>query len=92
MMFATRIHMNSGCEDSNDLLDIHSVYVIGDIEEKYYTKEELHDYLKKHHNSIKADIFPYAFIVPMDGPGGEKYLRSTPNDAGYDTLMELPRE
>jgi len=92
MMFATKIHMNSGCEDSNDVLDIHSLYMIGYMEEEFYTKEAIHDYLKGHPNSMKADTFPYSFIVAMDGPNGEKYVCTTPNDAGYDTLMELPRE
>ena len=92
MMFATKIHMNSGCEDSNKLLDIHSLYMIGYMEEQFYTKEKIHDYLKTHPNSIKADVFPYSFLVPMDGPDGEKYVQSTNNESGLDTLMELPRE
>ena len=92
MMFATKIRMNSGCEDSNDLLDIHSLYMVGYMEEQFYPKEKIHDYLKTHPNSIKADVFPYSFLVPMSSPKGEKYVRSTPNESGCDTLMELPRE
>jgi hypothetical protein len=91
MMFATMVHMNSGCEGSNDLLDIHSMFIVGWVEDKYLTKEEIHDYLRNHPNSMKADVFPYSFLVPMSGPNGEKYVQSTNNGAGCDTLMELPR-
>ena len=91
MMFAAKIRMNSGCEDSNTVLDIHSIYVIGYIEDKYLTVEEIHDYLRNHPNSIKADVFPYSFLIPMTGPDGKRYVQSTNNESGYDTLMELPR-
>jgi len=92
MMFATMVRMNSGCEESNDLLDIHSMFIIGWVEDKFLTIAQIHDYLRNHPNSMKADVFPYSFLVPMTGPNGEKYVQSTNNESGLDTLMELPRE
>jgi hypothetical protein len=92
MMFATKICMNSGCEESDDLLDIHSIYIVGYIEDKFMTKEEVHHYLREHPHSIKVDVFPYSFLIPVVGPNGEKYVQSTADESGRDILLQLPRE
>ncbi|OPX93718.1 MAG: hypothetical protein A4E53_00193 [Pelotomaculum sp. PtaB.Bin104] len=91
MMYATKIHMNSGCQNSNYLTDIDAIYLEGDNTNQFYKKEVLHDHLKKHPNSIKVNISPYPYIVPALSSKGEKYVRSEPNDSVNDNLLKLPR-
>lgn len=91
MMYATKIHMNSGCQNSNYLTDIDTIYLEGDNTNQYYKKGVLHDYLKKHPNSIKVKISPYPYLVPAISSKREKYVRSEPNDSVNDNLLKLPR-
>lgn len=90
-MFATKIHLNTGCEKSNRFTDIHSIFIVGYIEEKFYPADEIHDYLMSHPNSMKVDVFPYPFLIPAAGPMGEKCVQSIPDDSGADCLMALAR-
>ena len=91
MMYATKIHMNSGCENSYYLTDIDTIYLEGDNTNQFYKKGILHDHLKKHPNTIKVNISPYPYLVPALSSKGEKYVRSTPNDSVNDNLLKLPR-
>lgn len=91
MMYATKIHMNSGCQNSNYLTDIDTIYLEGDNTNQFYKKGVLHDHLKSHPNTIKVNISPYPYLVPAISSKGEKYVRSEPNDSVNDNLLKLPR-
>lgn len=91
-MKATKIKMVKTCENSDSLLEIDSIYVIGCDNPGYFKKETLHDYLNKSHDIIQVDIAPYPRLVPVMGANGEKYVRSAPNDSDKDNLLCLPRE
>lgn len=90
MMYATKIKMCSGCHYSNDCQDIDYIYLEGNNTNQFYKKEVLHDYLKKHPNSIKVNISPYPYLIPAVSSKGEKYVRSEPNDTANDNLLKLP--
>lgn len=92
MMYATKIHMNSGCQNSNYLTDIDSIFLTGNNTDKWYKKAVLHDHLKEHPNSIKVNISPYPYLIPAVSSQGEKYVRSEPDSTKADNLLRLPRE
>jgi hypothetical protein len=98
-MRATRIKMRPGSYNSNDLVEISQVYVVGWREggypnqtDGYYQKDDLHDYLKRCPNSIQVDLYPYPQCIPEVSSRGEKYIRSTPNSSTKDNLLSLPRD
>lgn len=91
MMYATKIHMNSGCQNSNYLTDIDTIYLEGDNTNQFYKKSVLYDHLQNHPGSIKVNIYPYPYLVPALSSKGEKYVRSEPNDSVNDNLLKLPR-
>ncbi len=91
MIYATRIHMNDGCQNSNCLTDIDTIYLEGDGNNQFYKKGVIHDYLKTNPNTIRVNISPYPYVIPAISSKGEKYVRSEPNDTIYDNLLKLPR-
>lgn len=91
MMYATKIRMCAGCNDSYKCQDIESIYLEGAKEEKFYDKEVLHNHLKNNPGSIKVKISPYPELVPAVSTKGEKYVRSESNDTTIDNLLKLPR-
>ncbi len=91
MMYATKIKMKSGSDNSNQLTEIDKVYLEGCTEPGFYKKEVLHDYLKKYPGSIKVKRYPFPELIPAISSNGEKYVRSSPNDYQKDNLLELPR-
>ncbi len=91
MMYAKKIHMNSGCQNSYYLTDIDTIYLEGDNSNQFYKKGVLYDHLKNHPDSIKVNIHPYPYLVPALSSSGEKYVRSEPNDSVNDNLLKLPR-
>lgn len=90
-MKATKIKMKAGCARSNNTTEISEVYLEGCTNPGYYTKESLHDYLKKNPGSIQVSIYPYPNVVPALSSRQEKYVRSDPNDTPNDNLLKLPR-
>ena len=92
MMKAIKIHMNTGCERSNNEIDINSIYLIGCNNPGWFKKEVLHDYLKDHPNSIQVDRYPYPHLIPAVSSNDEKYVRSEPDEYKRDNLLSLPRE
>ena len=91
-MKATQIKMKPGCGNSNNLLEIDSVYISGCTNPGYYKKEALHDHLQKNPGTIQVDIPPYPDVIPAISVNGEKYVRSSPNNSSTDNLLCLSRE
>lgn len=92
-MLATKIKMKTGCGASNNLLEIDSIYLTGfDVVPSYYKKEDIYDEIKNNNAKIKVDIWPYPELQAVLSANGEKYVRSTPNQYGFDNLLSLPRE
>lgn len=91
-MKATKIKMKTGCQSSNDLLEIDSIYVEGCSNEGYFKKSVLHDYVKENPGSIQVDIYPYPKVVHAISIYGEKYVKSSPDSTTKDNLLNLPRE
>ena len=92
MMYAKRIRMQTGCYNSNSPEEIESIYIDGCENPGFFTKETLHDYLKKHPDTIRVNTFPYPYVIPAVSANGEKYVRSLPNNWIRDNLLNLPRE
>ncbi|MHB1484854.1 MAG: DUF3892 domain-containing protein [Saccharofermentanales bacterium] len=88
MRYATKIHMNSGYENSYILTDIDTVFIEG---EKFYKKADLYDDLKRNPGSIRVKRDPYPDLLPALSSKNEKYVRSEPNDSERDNLLKLPR-
>lgn len=91
-MYATKIKMNKGSEDSYHCIDIDSIYLTGAKEEKFYKKAALYDYLKENPNTIKVKKGAEPYVIPALSSNNEKYVRSEPNDTVNDNLLKLPRE
>ena len=91
-MKAIKIKMKLGCINSDNLLEIDSVYITECSNPGYFKKEVLHDFLLEKPGMIKVDIFPYPKLIPAKSVRGEKYVKSTPNSSTKDNLLCLPRE
>lgn len=92
MIKATKIRMKTGKEHSNSVQEIDSIFLKGVKEERYYSKEVLHDYVKNEQNTaIHVDISPYPKLIAATN-GNQKYVRSAPNDTPEDNLLKLPKE
>ena len=81
--------MKSGCQNSNQLCEIDSIY----LEEwgQFYKKEKVYDMLMQHPKSIYVNIYPYPYLQPVVSSLGEKYVRSEPDSSQRDNLLSLPR-
>ena len=91
-MTVTKIKMKPGCANSNDLLEIDSLY-IGDCGNPgFFTKSIIHNFLKDNPGSIQVGIYPYPNVIPATSSRGEKYVRSSANAYLRDNLLNLPRE
>jgi hypothetical protein len=91
MMYATKIHMQQGCENSQNLLEIESVYVEGCNNPGLFSKGVLYDHLKANPGTIKVNVAPYPDVIPELSIYKEKYVKSTPNATQRDNLLSLPR-
>lgn len=89
-MKAMKIKMKRSCEYSRNVRDIDFIYL--DSIHAYWTKAQVHDYLKENPKSIQVNIFPYPSLSPVVSSTGEKYVRSEANDTTMDNLLRLPRE
>ena len=91
MMYATRIKMQAGCYNSQDVEEIDSVYLEGCSNPGYFKKAVVHDYLKQNPGTIRVNVNPYPNVVPAISARGEKYVKSAPNGYIRDNLLDLPR-
>jgi len=89
VMYATKIKMQQGCQNSYNTQEISEIYIDG---QGFFPRAEVHNHLNNHPNSIKVNISPYyPYLVPATSSRGVKYVRSEPNDTPHDNLLELPR-
>jgi len=92
MMYAKKIKMQQGCENSNSTQEIAEIYIDGCDKPGFYTRASVHDYLQNNPNTIKVNISPnYPYLIPATSSNGVKYVRSAPNDTPHDNLLKLPR-
>lgn len=90
-MKATKIRMKCGCKYSTKTTEIADIYVVGCTNPGFFSKENLHNYLKDHPGTIYVDISPYPQLLPATSANGEKYVRSEAYDTPNDNLLKLPR-
>lgn len=90
-MKATKIKMKSNTGNSNNLLEIDSIYIEGCDNPGFFNKEAVHDYLVKNNEAIYVDIYPYPKCIPATSYYGEKYVKSAPDNTVRDNLLNLPR-
>jgi len=91
-MYAKKIKMQQGCENSNNTQEIAEIYIDGCTQPDFYTRANVHDYLQKNPNSIKVNIGPhYPYLIPAISSKNVKYVRSVANDTPHDNLLKLPR-
>ena len=91
-MYATKIKMQQGCENSNSTQEIAELYIEGASNSGFYTRESIHNHLLESPNSIKVNIGPYyPYVIPATSVRGVKYVRSEANDTPHDNLLKLPR-
>ncbi len=91
MLYATKLRMCPGCNDSTSCQDISDIYLEGDGANQYYSKAVLHDHLCNNPSSICVGISPYPELLPAVSVRMEKYVRSEANDTPYDNLLRLPK-
>lgn len=89
MLYAQKIRMLKGMEDSSSLLEIDEIFVTGF---GWRKKSFYYDYLIAHPGSIAVNIYPYPNLVKQLSVNNEKYVKSEPNKYGFDNLLDLPRE
>lgn len=83
--------MKAGCFHSVSTLEISEIYLEDVYPEGFYTKEIVHDFVKKG-NIVRVNIGPdYPRLVPVISIHGERYVRSEANDSHHDNLLKLPR-
>lgn len=91
MYKAKKIILKPGCTNPKSTLEIAKIYLTGVKNDGFYTKEAVHDFVRKG-NIVRVDIGPsYPKLIDAISSRGEKYVRSEPNDTPNDNLLRLPR-
>lgn len=88
---ATKIKMNRGCYNSDNLLEIDQIF-IQNSKDGWYKKATIHDHVKKYPRSITVRTSSGPYVIPAISSNGEKYVKSSPNNTTRDNLLSLPRE
>lgn len=88
---ATAIRMKPGCRNSNSLLEIESIFLVGSGNNCLYRKEIIHDFLVNNPGSITVKGYPNTPLVPATSIYGERYVKSKANNSRLDNLLALPR-
>jgi hypothetical protein len=92
MIRATKIRMKTYCNNSLKLEEIKDIKLEGNLENPgWFSKESIHDFIKEKNGEVNVNIYPYPKLIAVTTQT-EKYVKSTPNNYGYDNLLELPRE
>lgn len=92
MIKATKIRMKTYCDNSLKLEEIKDIKLEGNLENPgWFSKESVHDFIKEKNGEVNVNIYPYPKLIAVTTQT-EKYVKSTPNNYGYDNLLELPRE
>ena len=92
MIKATKIRMKTYCDNSLNLEEVKDIKLEGDLTNPgWFSKESVHDFIKNKNGVVNVNIYPYPKLIAVTTQT-EKYVKSTPNNYGYDNLLELPRE
>ena len=92
MIKATKIRMKTYCDNSLKLEEIKDIKLEGDLTNPgWFSKESVHDFIKNKNGVVNVNIYHYPKLIAVTTQT-EKYVKSTPNNYGYDNLLELPRE
>ena len=84
--------MKTYCNNSLKLEEIKDIKLEGNLENPgWFSKESIHDFIKEKNGEVNVNIYPYPKLIAVTTQT-EKYVKSTPNNYGYDNLLELPRE
>lgn len=91
MYKATKIILKPGYTTPTSTLEIVKIYLTGVKDDGFYTKEAVHDFVKKGH-IVHVNIGPhYPKLIATTSSRGEKYVKSEPNDTPHDNLLKLPK-
>ncbi len=91
-MKATKIKMKSGCRQSENLLEIDSIYLEGYPKSSYYKKDAVYDFIKNQDRVIYVNVKPYPRLKAVLNGDGEKYVCAETTTYSLDDLLNLPRE
>lgn len=91
MMYATKIKMMSGCNESKNTIDIDQIFIEGGCFDRFVQKSELHDYVKGNPGTIHVSVTPYPELVPAISWCGQKYIRTETTNTPNDILLRLPK-
>ncbi len=92
MLYATKISMKRGCENSESVLEIDQIYVDDfNGHANWYKKADLYDLIRYKNGVIKVYRSPYPVLEAVLSVNGEKYVRSEANNWKRDNLLALPR-
>ena len=92
MIKAVKIRMKTYCDNSLKLEEIKDIKLEGDLTNPgWFSKETIHDFIKNNNGIVNVNTYPYPKLIAVT-TSSEKYVKSTPNEYGYDNLLELPRE
>ena len=92
MIKVTKIRMKQYSTNSMKLEEIKDLKLEGNLDNPgWFSKESIHDYIKKNNGVVNVNIYPYPKLVAVT-TATDRYVRSTPNRYGFDNLLELPRE
>lgn len=87
MYYITYKRMKTNNQFETNLLEIDELFLDG---QGWYKKEILYDFLVNNPKTIKVKNCNGPFVLPAKSIYGEKYVRSEPNTATFDNLLELP--
>ena len=91
-MLATKIKLKPLNCMANHALEIDEIYLTDCVKDGYFKKEDIHDYLVRHPQSIRVGRAPYPFLYPIVSKSGKKCVRSQPDGTHGDNLLELQSE
>ncbi|USS88956.1 DUF3892 domain-containing protein [Fructilactobacillus cliffordii] len=89
MIFADKISFHRN--DVKNLKTIVRIYLSSpdnEITEGWYFKEEINDFLHEKPHTIKVNIDPYPYLIPVND-NNIKYVRSSKDDTEKDNLLKL---
>ena len=91
MILVTKVKMRPGCWNSRDLTEIDSVYLTGLESPGFYSKESIHEFLKKYPGTIQVGIWPNPDVVPAISIYGENYTQNGTEFAYYrgETILVI---
>ena len=90
-MYADKLHMNLGHENSHRPQDIESLHIVGSGWDGYYPVEYVCNFLLRQPESIQLDFYPFEDLQPAIEPYGRRYVVSSPDPQVGDMLLYLAK-